>query len=213
MELRLENLVPLPLVESRNERSEIWGAKACLFQQGKHYLVKANSGTGKTTLLSTLYGLRKDYNGKYLIDGRPASELSSKEWSEYRKQKISHIFQGLELFGELGALDNILLKNKITGHKSLSEIKNMAERLGLGKHLHKKCNILSFGQQQRVAIIRALCQPFDFLFADECFSHLDAVNSKLAHDLIIEECATKDAGFILTSLGNDHNQFDHSPAL
>ena len=76
----------------------------------------------------------------------------------------------------------------------------MARRLGIDPFLHRKAGILSFGQQQRVAIIRALCQPFDFLLADESFSHMDRENSLVAYELIREECESRGAGMILTSL-------------
>ena len=67
----------------------------------------------------------------------------------------------------------------------------MAARLGMEHFLHQKTGILSFGQQQRVAILRALCQPFDYLLADECFSHMDQENSSLAFELIREECKSR----------------------
>jgi putative ABC transport system ATP-binding protein len=76
----------------------------------------------------------------------------------------------------------------------------MAEMLGIGEFLQKKAGILSFGQQQRVAILRALCQPFDYLLADECFSHIDLENSLKAYHVIREECESRGAGLILTSL-------------
>ena len=76
----------------------------------------------------------------------------------------------------------------------------MAARLDIAPFLDKKCCILSFGQQQRVAIVRALCQPFEYLFADECFSHMDSENSLIAYQLIREECKVRGAGLILTSL-------------
>jgi len=79
----------------------------------------------------------------------------------------------------------------------------MAQNLDIEDFLHRKTGILSFGQQQRIAIIRALCQPFDFLLADECFSHMDRENSKLAYLLIREECKARNAGLILSSLNSN----------
>ncbi|MEA3462965.1 MAG: ATP-binding cassette domain-containing protein, partial [Bacteroidota bacterium] len=79
-------------------------------------------------------------------------------------------------------------------------IMEMAMMLGIDPFLNRKAGILSFGQQQRVAIIRALCQPFDFLLADECFSHMDRDNSLTAYQLIRAECEARSAGLILTSL-------------
>ena len=104
------------------------------------------------------------------------------------------------MFEDLKALENIRLKNRITSYYSEEKIQEMARMLGIEPFLHRKAGILSFGQQQRVAIIRALCQPFDFLLADECFSHMDRENSQTAYRLIREECEARNAGLILTSL-------------
>ena len=90
-----------------------------------------------------------------------------------RKLDLSTIFQGLELFDELTALENIQVKNRQTGYYSDHTIREMASFLEVEHHLNRSVAILSYGQKQRIAIIRALCQPFSFLFADEIFSHLD----------------------------------------
>jgi putative ABC transport system ATP-binding protein len=208
MTFTFEKLIPLPMIEIPVEGSAVWEADSFTFSQDKRYLVEAASGKGKTSLLSIMFGLRKDYRGSLFIDGTNARTLNSKDWSHFRKQRASYIFQGLELFDDLSAMDNILLKNRITKFKTLQQIMNMADRLDMAPFLHRKCRLLSFGQQQRIAIIRALCQPFEFLFADECFSHIDKQNSAVALQLIREECDAQNAGLILTSLGNNEHQFD-----
>jgi putative ABC transport system ATP-binding protein len=200
MTIRLEKMIPLPMLEQKRNSSGLWEAESMLFEKGKSYLVEAPSGRGKTSLLSIIYGIRKDYRGKVFLNGADISGFSGKEWSGVRKRKLSFIFQGLELFDELSAFDNIQLKNSITRQKSPGEIRDMAERLGIAEFLQNKTGILSFGQQQRVAIIRAMCQPFDYLLADECFSHMDLENSLAAFGLIREECQVRSAGLILTSL-------------
>ena len=85
----------------------------------------------------------------------------------------------------------------------------MAEMLGMAEFLQRKAGILSFGQQQRVAIIRSLCQPFDYLLADECFSHIDHENSLKAYQVIREECDSQRAGLILTSLNGTESLDAH----
>ncbi len=200
MIFRVESLIPLPMVELDTSGSEIWEADSFTFEKEKLYLVEAASGKGKTSLLSIFFGLRKDYSGQFYIDDRKGELLTSRDWSKLRKNKLSFIFQGLELFGDLTARENILLKNEITDHLGTNEIVAMAEQLDIAPFLDKKCGILSFGQQQRLAILRAMCQPFDYLFADECFSHMDKDNSEIAFRLIFDVCQKNGAGLILTSL-------------
>ena len=200
MIIRLDKMIPLPMLEQDTTGSEVWGAESILFEQGKTYIIEAPSGRGKTSLLSVIYGIRKDYQGKVYLDNGDIISFSWKEWSTVRKKRLSFIFQGLELFDNLTALENIQLKNSITHHQSLKRIEEMAEKLEMVDFLQRKAGILSFGQQQRVAIIRALCQPFDYLLADECFSHIDRENSLKAYQVIREECESQGAGLILTSL-------------
>ena len=200
MIIRLDKMIPLPLLEQDTSGSELWEREEVHFETGKHYGIEAESGRGKTTLLSIIYGIRKDYQGRVFMDGKNIEDFRTRQWSQLRKNKLSMIFQGLELFDELSALDNIRLKNQMTRHHPEERIYEMASMLGIENFLKRKTGILSFGQQQRVAIVRALCQPFDFLLADECFSHMDQKNTSIAYGLIKQECENRGAGLILTSL-------------
>ena len=103
-------------------------------------------------------------------------------------------------------LENIQLKNGLTNHASENEIKNWIEVVGLSKHLNQKAVHLSYGQRQRIAVIRAFCQTFDFILLDEPFSHLDQINQTLLLDLIINEAEKNNAGIILTSLQTIEDQ-------
>jgi putative ABC transport system ATP-binding protein len=209
MKIEIKNLIPHPLVEIPHADSEVWEVDSVGLTSGELYSVEAGSGKGKTSLLGTIYGVRTDYNGHILMDGRDVREFSEIQWAAIRKTSISCIFQGLELFDGLTAFDNIRLKNRLSGYKSEAEIENMAQRLGIFPFLERKVGILSFGQRQRVAIIRALCQKMDFLLGDEIFSHLDRENRQLSYDLIKEELTEQKAGLVLTSLdGLPSLQFD-----
>lgn len=193
-------MIPLPLLEQDTSGSGVWEAESLLLEQGKSYVVEAPSGKGKTSLLSVMYGIRKDYRGKVFLDNSNIRSIGWKEWSALRKKRLSIIFQGLELFDDLTTQENIQLKNKITGYASTEKIRQLAQALGMEPYLQRKAGILSFGQQQRVAIIRALVQPFDFLLADESFSHMDKENTLKAYQLIRQECRERNAGLVLTSL-------------
>jgi ABC-type antimicrobial peptide transport system, ATPase component len=165
------------------------------------YLIEAASGTGKSSLCSYLYGYRNDYQGIINFDETNIKAYSVKQWVDLRKHSLSMLFQDLRIFTELTALENVQLKNNLTGYKKKKEILALFEQLGLSDKLHVKAGKLSFGQQQRVAFIRSLCQPFDFLFLDEPISHLDEENSCIMGEIIITEAKAQEAGVIATSIG------------
>ena len=122
-----------------------------------------------------------------------------------RQRHISHLFQELRLFPELTALENVEIKNAITGFKSREEITEWFDMLGIGDKLNAKIGRMSFGQQQRVAMIRALVQPFDFILVDEPISHLDDTNSDIMAKIMMTEAKAQGAGVIVTSIGKRMN--------
>jgi len=196
---QLQNILPIPLKEQKfTHVSNIWQTD-CVFEKGKKYLVLAPSGKGKSTFLHILYGLRKDYEGRVSLGKENIQNFQPSEWANLRKDKLAIVFQNLRLFPSLSAIDNIRLKAQLTNHAA--DIEGMATRLGIKDLLQQSCETLSYGQQQRVAIIRALVQPFDFLLLDEPFSHLDEENTTNALSLIKEVCEQQQAGMILVSLG------------
>ena len=209
MRFFLSNVIPLAMPELAGKPDRIWGSETTLTSPGI-YLVKAPSGTGKSTLITYLYGIRKDFSGTIVFGD--SGSVSLKQWSELRSRKISVVFQDLRLFPQLTALENIQLKNSFTKFKTEEEIIQLAGKLGIENKLKNKCADLSLGQQQRVAILRALCQPFEFLLLDEPFSHLDDDNIKLACDLINDECKKQNAGMLITSLGEKY-YFEYTSIL
>ena len=198
---KIELLNTLPCVfEGRDVQSEIW-LQDVTFQKGQTYLVEASSGTGKSSLCSYIIGYRKDYLGKMLFDGKDIREYKVSDWTQVRKNSLSLLFQELRLFPELTAVENVQIKNGLTDFKSRKEIEAWFERLGIADKMSAKVGRMSFGQQQRVAMIRALVQPFDFLMVDEPISHLDDVNSAIMCDIMMEEARRQGAGVIVTSIG------------
>ncbi len=210
--LTLEQVKPIPLTEqSISQGSQIWKTTVH-FKKGKKYLLLAPSGKGKSTLIHLIYGLRKDYEGEILFNDKKTRNFTSEEWADCRQKHFSIVFQDLRLFPQLTALENILIKTELKKHKTIDEIKEMSKKLGIEVLLNQHCGTLSYGQQQRVALIRALCQPFDFLLLDEPFSHLDEANIKAATDLISQECKAQDASLLLVSLG-DRYFFNYNKEL
>ena len=181
-------------------QSDVW-RKDITFHKGESYLLEAASGTGKSSLCSYLYGHRNDYEGLITFDYEPIRSFKIKEWTAVRKSSISILFQDLRLFPELTALENVLIKNRLTNYQSKKAIIELFEKLGIQDKLNSKVEILSFGQQQRVAFIRSLCQPMDFILLDEPISHLDDANATVMSAILLEEIQKSGAGIIVTSIG------------
>ncbi|HOF45539.1 MAG TPA: ATP-binding cassette domain-containing protein [Bacteroidales bacterium] len=202
MEIRFSKIIPIPIPESNIANSEVWN-RDLIFKQKNNYLIYADSGKGKTTFVNIILGLRKDYTGNVYIDEKNISNFSINQFSKLRKNHLSIVPQGLQLFSELTVLENINIKNRIQNFKTPKQISEMIYILGLNGFENKKTAKISFGQKQRVAIIRALCQRFDYILLDEPFSHLDTKNSEIAWDLIKTETEEQNASIIITSLKND----------
>lgn len=200
--ITLHNTLPKVFAGRDDTGSEIW-LREVTFERGKHYLISAESGTGKSSLCSYLYGYRTDYSGTMAFDGRDIRQLSVAEWCEVRTHHIAYLAQDMKLFPELTALENIMLKNSITNHKSEQEIVAMMNMLGIGEKVNSLVAKLSIGQQQRVAIVRTLCQPCDFILLDEPVSHLDDQNNAIVAQMVMAEAARQGAGVISTSVGNN----------
>jgi ABC-type lipoprotein export system ATPase subunit len=202
MKIIFQDVLPKPLQSMSHDSSSIWSSNTTLLE-GTKIQVTARSGRGKSTLISLLYGIRNDYEGVILFDNNPIKEFSVKDWCSIRREKISIVFQDLQLFPNLTVFENIQLKNEICSTFTHTQLYEMLERVGLKEKTNVICGQLSIGQQQRVAILRALCQPFSWILLDEPFSHLDRETSKDCFTLIQEVCEIQRAGILITSLGDD----------
>lgn len=204
MQIELQQLVPIPLKEKFSQRpSDLWNT-SLVFKNGEWIKIVAPSGTGKTTLMNILYKVRHDYEGVVKWDGVDLKSISGDELAKLRQQKVSVIFQDLRLFENLTARENIELNRVLQKPYYEAEmIDEMAGLLGITHILHQRAGVCSYGEQQRIAIIRALVQPFEWLIMDEPFSHLDIANTEKAASLIAAECKKRNAGFVLTDLDED----------
>lgn len=198
--IRLHNVIPEVFAQREDLRSDIWLSDFEL-ERGKRYLIEAESGAGKSSLCSYLYGQRDDYRGEILFDGEDIRRFTVGEWSRLRQRSVAILFQDLKLFDELTALENVELKNRLTKTQSRATILSWFEELGIADKVNAPVGRMSYGQQQRVALIRALCQPLDFLLLDEPISHLDDRNSEVMRDIILRETERQGAAIIVTSIG------------
>jgi len=206
MTISLHKIIPIPLKDKFLQRgSDVWNT-VIDFNKGEWIKIKAPSGTGKTTLVHTLYKLRTDYEGKVSWNNKTLKETGDDELAALRQQSASIVFQDLRLFANLTARENIELNRVLQQpYYESSRIDEMAAQLGVSHILTQRAGLCSYGEQQRIAIIRALMQPFEWLLMDEPFSHLDINNTNIAASLIAEECTKRGAGFILTDLDEDHH--------
>jgi len=194
MQIRLSNLKPTYMSEAELSASDIYLQKEVVFEKGKKYLIKANSGHGKSSVLNFIYGSNHNYTGEVVYSKKEDSVFS------LRQTEISYVFQDFKLFPSLTLFENIQLKNKLTHHKSTEQIDALINKMQLTHRRDSLVETLSLGQRQRVAIIRALCQPFNFLLLDEPFSHLDSSNIKIIVDVLTKELEERQASVIITAL-------------
>ena len=200
-QIALNNTLPRVFAGHHGILSDVWLQDIGL-ERGKRYLISAESGTGKSSMCSYIYGYRQDYSGAITFDGQDIRSLTIDQWCEVRQRHIAYLPQDMRLFGELTAMENVELKNRLTQFKSASEIGHLFEALGIADKQNSLASKLSIGQQQRVAIIRTLCQPCDFILLDEPVSHLDEENNRTVAEIIVKEAERQGAGIIATSVGN-----------
>ena len=203
MDIVLDKVIPHPLLERSELQSDVW-QQSLTFKAGDAIHIAAPSGSGKTSLIHILYGLRKDYQGKIEAGNKDIATWGINDWAESRQYRLSIIFQDLRLFPDFTGMENILIKSTLAGDTTDEAIYGMAEQLGIKGLLSKKCKLMSQGERQRMAIIRAMTQPFEWLLMDEPFSHLDEENTRKACELITSECKKRNAGFIMASLGEEY---------
>lgn len=205
--IKFSKVIPEIFLQRNDLHSDIW-EQDVTFEKGGLYLLEANSGKGKSTFCSYILGYRNDYNGQVLFDCADTRSLKVADWVDIRTRHLSYLFQELRLFPELTAFENVEIKNKLTGFKTRKQIIEWFDMLGIGDKVDAKIGHMSFGQQQRVAMLRALVQPFDFILADEPISHLDDTNSNIMGELMMSEAKAQGAGVIVTSIGK-HMDLDY----
>ena len=167
-------------------------------KEGEFVSIVGASGAGKTTLLQIIGTLENPTSGKIIIDETDITSLSDKELSNFRNENIGFVFQFHNLLTEFTALENVCLPAFISG-KNRNEIEERAKELlnllNMGNRLDHKPNELSGGEQQRVAVARALINNPSIILADEPSGNLDSENAKSLHELL--QKLNKDLNFTI----------------
>ncbi len=211
MVINLQQLLPAYFPGDRHASSHVW-LKDIAINPGDLIELVAPSGSGKTSLVHFLYGMRRDYTGAILYNNKALRGVDHEQMAVFRASQVSIVFQDLRLFKNESVRNNLLLKRQLSPYHTDDPIDMMASRLGISDKLDSFCGNCSYGEQQRIAIIRSLMQPFEVLLLDEPFSHLDNKNAAAAMDLILEEAALRKATVILADL-EQTPRFPHTRLL
>ncbi len=158
-------------------------------QKGEIVAIVGKSGAGKSTLLHIIGTLDRADKGQVIINGEDVSRMNNKRLAEFRNQNIGFIFQFHHLLPEFSAIENVMIPALIGGGKEGAAKKRAAELLdylGLADRLTHKPTELSGGEQQRVAVARALMNAPSVVFADEPTGNLDSASSKDLHELLFQ---------------------------
>ena len=158
-------------------------------KEGEFVSIVGSSGAGKTTLLQILGSLEKPTSGEIIINNKNISNINNNKLDRFRNQEIGFIFQFHNLLEEFTAIENICLPAFISGknkRESIKRAQELLELLNLKNRDHHKPNELSGGEQQRVAVARALINSPSIILADEPSGNLDSKNAKQLHKLLLE---------------------------
>lgn len=147
------------------------------------------SGAGKSTLLQILGGLDNPTSGKIFFDGQEMNGFSASELAAFRNKNIGFVFQFHHLLPEFTAIENVCMPAFIKGvskSDATKRAKELLSKLGLADRIHHKPSELSGGEQQRVAVARALMNQPKVVFADEPSGNLDSENAQELHELFFK---------------------------
>jgi putative ABC transport system ATP-binding protein len=190
IQLQLQNIVKsYPM--GKGELTVLHGVNMSV-EKGEMVAIMGPSGSGKSTMLNVIGLLDKPTSGSYMLEDKEVSNLTGRELSRVRAQKIGFIFQSFNLMPFLSAIDNVELGQEYAGKENIEAAKNALIMVGLEDRMRHKPTELSGGEQQRVSVARALAKDPPIILADEPTGNLDSRSSK-------------EIMSILTKLHNDHN--------
>jgi len=169
-------------------------------QSGEQMILVGRSGCGKTTLLHTIAGITRADAGEILIDGIDIARLSEAGVDRVRAGKIGYVFQTFNLLAGFTALENVLLGMTFGRNaRDVPRAQRLLDRVGLSHRGHHKPAALSVGEQQRVAVARALANKPSLLLADEPTANIDPRNQQKIVDLIRETCGEENVSLVMVT--------------
>lgn len=212
--LRLEN-VKKSYEEPGGKRLQILDVDSYALREGEQAVLIGRSGGGKTTLLHVIAGIAQADEGLIEIDGLDIMRLFEAGRDRFRAEKLGYVFQTFNLLHGFTALENVLLGMTFAkGKKDTSRAKKLLDRVGLSHRLHHKPSALSVGEQQRVAVARALANKPRLLLADEPTANVDPSNQQQVIDLIRGTCDEENVTLLMVTHSMEvANQFDRVDRL
>ncbi len=212
--LRLENLYK-SYVEGDGRRLPVLEIERFEVSVGEQLAIVGRSGCGKTTLLHIIAGIARADRGNVLLDGINLTALSEAARDRVRAVKIGYVFQTFNLMSGFTALENVMLGRTFARKKkSESRARELLGRVGLGDRLRHRPGQLSVGEQQRVAVARALANQPRLLLADEPTANVDPKNQQQIVDLIRSTCRHERVALIMVTHALDvARQFDRVEKL
>lgn len=167
---------------------------------GEQVVLMGRSGSGKTTLLHVIAGISRPDSGVVEIHGCDITRLPEAGRDRFRADHVGYVFQTFNLLAGFSALENVMLGMKFgRGRPDVDRARNLLERVGLKQRLTHKPAMLSVGEQQRVAVARALANRPKLLLADEPTANVDATNQQLIVDLIRDTCREEGVALLLVT--------------
>ncbi len=182
---------------------------------GEQVVLTGRSGGGKTTLLHIIAGITVPDAGIVKLDGHDITKMPEAMRDRYRAAKLGYVFQTFNLLPAFSALENVLLGMSFGGSKAdSSRAKQLLDRVGLSHRITHRPGALSVGEQQRVAVARALANRPAVLLADEPTANIDPAHQKQVVDLIRETCAEEEVALLMvTHTPEVADQFDRVEQL
>jgi len=187
-------------IEPDGERLPILDVPELELAAGEQVVIRGRSGCGKTTLLHAIAGLTTVDSGKIEVNGVDVTRLAEARRDRFRARNIGYVFQTFNLLPAFSALENVLLGMTFTGRRANRErATELLGHVGLGHRVTHKPAALSVGEQQRVAVARALANEPVLLLADEPTANVDPGHQQQVIDLIRDACRRENVTLLLVT--------------
>lgn len=201
--------------EPDGSRLEILDIPRLEVARGEQVVIRGRSGGGKTTLLNAISGLSTVDSGRIAINGTDVTRIPEVGRDRFRARNLGIVFQTFNLLAGFSALENVLLGMTFTGQRrDTQRAKELLGRVGLSHRLSHKPSALSVGEQQRVAVARALVNRPVLLLADEPTANIDPAHQQQVVDLLRQVCTDENVAMLLVTHADEvANQFERVEQL